>query len=582
VPRRAHPQVVPTEDWQQLTLLIDWPDQLAYELIRPVVLFGRSATQRAQETGTPERTVRRKAMRFDQEGMASLLVEPASPRAEDRRLLPPHLRQLIVDLKAEHPAFHLGEIAQICFIASGRRPSRHTIQHILATGPAPRQTWRRYPRYSDILDPAERRVAVVRLHAEGWSVTCITAYLQTSRQTIHTTLRRWIEEGVSGLADKSSAPKQPTRKADLRSMNEVRKLQENPELGEFRVHAALRQIGITLSPRTCGRILALNRSLYKLPGPTAEPHETRPMPFQASRRHQYWTVDVRYLDMHQLGGAMIYVISILENFSRAILASTVSRSQDLTAYLMVLYAAIRQHGCPESLVSDSGSIFKAKEAMRIYAALGIRKEQIDKKQPWQSYIETHFNVQRRMADWHVAHAETWAEVVASHDKFVADYNYQVHWAHRDRQDDRHSPAEVLGWVQGVQRDLAALHRIFYATRFGRKLDKLGYIRFRHWRMYGERGLARRQAAVWLYGETLVLEFSDEPLAQYSVTYEPDRRHLRDVEPRQLFETQYRSPQLSLWELGEGEWLKVLRVEAMPGRKRRIVGVQQPLPLEQSG
>jgi hypothetical protein len=79
VPRRAHPQVVPTEDWQQLTLLIDWPDQLAYELIRPVVLFGRSATQRAQETGTSERTVRRKAMRFDQEGMASLLVEPASP-----------------------------------------------------------------------------------------------------------------------------------------------------------------------------------------------------------------------------------------------------------------------------------------------------------------------------------------------------------------------------------------------------------------------------------------------------------------------------------------------------------------------
>ena len=223
------------------------------------------------------------------------------------------------------------------------------------------------------------------------------------------------------------------------------------------------------------------------------------MPFQASRRHQYWTVDVRYLDMHQLGGGMIYVISILENFSRAILASAVSRTQDLTAYLMVLYAAIRQHGSPEALVSDGGGIFKAKEAMRIYAALGIKKEQIDKKQPWQSYIETHFNVQRRMADWHFAHAETWSELVASHDQFVADYNYQVHWAHRDRQDDRHSPAEVLGWVQGVQRDPAELHRIFYATRFGRTLDKLGYVRFRHWRIYGERGLARRCAsdlALW--------------------------------------------------------------------------------------
>ncbi len=85
---------------------------------------------------------------------------------------------------------------------------------------------------------------------------------------------------------------------------------------------------------------------------------------------------------------MIYVITVLENFSRAILASAVSLNQDLKAYLMVLYAAVRQHGSPEALVSDGGGIFKAKEAMRIYAALGITKEQIDKKQPWQSYIET--------------------------------------------------------------------------------------------------------------------------------------------------------------------------------------------------
>jgi hypothetical protein len=103
---------------------------------------------------------------------------------------------------------------------------------------------------------------------------------------------------------------------------------------------------------------------------------------------------------------------------------------------------------------------------------------------------------------------------------------------------------------------------------------LGYIRFRHWRIYGERGLAGRGAAVWLYGETLLLEFADEPLAQYSVAYDPDRRGLRDVVPRQLFETQYRSPQLSLWELGEGEWLKVLRLPAPAPRVARRAGGEQ--------
>jgi len=45
--------------------------------------------------------------------------------------------------------------------------------------------------------------------------------------------------------------------------------------------AALRQLGIHLSPRTCGRILALNRALG-LPQPAAPPpHEPRPMPFAA-------------------------------------------------------------------------------------------------------------------------------------------------------------------------------------------------------------------------------------------------------------------------------------------------------------
>jgi hypothetical protein len=26
------------------------------------------------------------------------------------------------------------------------------------------------------------------------------------------------------------------------------------------------------------------------------------MPFMADHRHQYWTVDIRYIDVHQLGG----------------------------------------------------------------------------------------------------------------------------------------------------------------------------------------------------------------------------------------------------------------------------------------
>src|SRR5262249_44460107 len=152
------------------------------------------------------------------------------------------------------------------------------------------------------------------------------------------------------------------------------------ELGEFRVHAALAQRGIDLSPRTCGRILALHRELGA-PRSTAAPREAQPMPFAAARRHQYWSVDVRYIEDHALGtGKPAYAISILENFSRALLASAISPRQDLTAYLIVLRAAIETHGAPEALVSDGGGIFRATHAKTIYATLGIEKREIDRGQ----------------------------------------------------------------------------------------------------------------------------------------------------------------------------------------------------------
>lgn len=572
--RSKRQRIEPTDDWQQLQLLSRFPEQLTYELLRPVVLFGHSPAERARKTGTPERTLYRQAARFEHEGMASLFAP--TPTRQSR--LPDEMRQAIVALKAEYPPFRPNELATICEVRFGRRPSSHSIKRLLAESPPPSVSGRRFVPYHQMTDPAERRLAIIRLHSEGWNKRSIAGYLEVSRETVHVTLRRWIDEGVWGLDDKPHARKDGIRKVDLRTMLLVRDLQENPELGEFRIHAALKQVGIELSPRTCGRILTRNRRLYGLPTPPRVPHEPKAMPFKATRRHQYWTVDLRYLD-HQLDDGKIYCISILENYSRAILASAISRKQDLTAYLIVLYAAIRQHGVPEALVSDHGGVFRAKQAQRIYTALGITKLEIDRRQAWQSYIETQFNVQRRMADWHFAQATSWSELLTLHDRWVVDFNYQVHWAHRERQDGRHSPAEVLSWVSGRSCSVEELQRIFYTTRFGRKLNKLGYLRFRHWRLYGERGLAGDQVAVWLSGESLTVAFADEPLAQYAVTYQPDQRHVVQVTEQQLFETPYRSPQLPLWEGRANDWLTVIRLLPYAARRRSSPLASTQLPLQ---
>ncbi|MDP9352564.1 MAG: helix-turn-helix domain-containing protein [Chloroflexota bacterium] len=316
MPKFRRERVEPTEDWSQLQLLAQFPEQRAYELLRPVVLFGRSPAERARQTGTPQRTLYRWVDRFEREGMRSLFDDP---QPEKHKALPWKMREAILTLKAEYPSFRPNEMATICAVRLDRRPSPHTVKRGLAERSLPPVSRRRYAPYHDIPDAYDRRHAVVNLHAEGWSVKSIAGYLRTDRSTVYRTLRRWVEEGVAGLDDKSRA-RTGVRRVDMMAIATVKELQENPTLGEFRVHAALKRMGIHLSPRTCGRILALNRALYGLPRSSKERGDPKPMPFAAARRHEYWTVDIRYIDNDHLG-YQVYCISIICNRNATIIHS---------------------------------------------------------------------------------------------------------------------------------------------------------------------------------------------------------------------------------------------------------------------
>lgn len=120
---------------------------------------------------------------FERSGMASLFArekppEPPEAERESARFLPKEMRQLIVDLYAELPTMSWREIAEICYIRTGRKPSHHSVKQVIATSLSSSLKARRYQPWEMIPDPAERRLAVIRLHAEGWSITSIAQYLQ--------------------------------------------------------------------------------------------------------------------------------------------------------------------------------------------------------------------------------------------------------------------------------------------------------------------------------------------------------------------------------------------------------------------
>ncbi len=575
--RREH-----TEEWASIKQWMLWPEQELYEQIRPIILYGQTAGERAKEINAAQRTLSRKADEFERYGMQSLFPsqEPRE-QGETSRTLPREMRQLISDLHAELPTMSWREIAEVCYIRYGRKPSHNSVKHVIATGPPPSLTARRYQPWHLIPDPAERKLAVIRLHSEGWSITSIAQYMQTSRPTIYATLQRWTEEGVRGLEEKSRARKGP-RKVTLKVRNEIRKLQENPLLGEYRVHTALLREGIEVSPATCGRIMAANRQLYGIEKkPKPAPRTKQEMPFRASHRHEYWSADIRYIEEHLLPDPRpVYVITIFENFSRSVLSSAISASQTQWDYLAVLASAIRRYGAPEAIVTDGGGQFYSTVALQLYDMLGIRKERIDPGEPWMNYAETLFSIQRRLGDHAFSNARTWPEIQQAHQTWWRNYNSEHHYAHRERQDGRHSPEAVLRGVLGRTIPEDVLSRALYATHFTRQIDKYGYVKFKHWKFFGENGLAGEEVSVWVYEDTLKVEHQATTLSLYSVRLSPDQRQITEVKDARRLETHFRSPQLDHGPLSDTEWLLALRRPEPVARKKpgNIVLLARQLPL----
>ncbi len=574
-----------TDEWVQIKQWMLWPEQELYEAIRPLVLFHETAGERAKAIDVPQRTLSRKADAFERYGMQSLFPKGSQGGARESDLtLPQEIRQLIVDLHFELPSMSWREIAEVCYIRYGRWPHHKHVKRIATSGPPPSRKSRRYQPWHQIPDPAERKLAVIWLHSQGWSITSIAQYMQVSRPTIYSTLQRWMEEGVAGLSEKSRARKGP-RKVTLKVANEVRKLQENPLLGKWRMSAALSRMGIEVSPTTCGRIMEANRRLYGLEKPSRPTREKLEMPFKAVRRHQFWSADIRYIEEHLLPDPKpVYVITVFENFSRSILASTISQTQNQWDFLSVLAEAIRHYGAPEALVTDGGGQFYSTQALQFYDMLGIRKERIDAGEPWQNYAETLFSIQRRLADYAFSNARTWPEIQQAHRTWWVNYNTEKHYAHQTRQDGRHSPSEVLRGVLGRTFPEEVRARALYATQFTRQIDRHGFVKFKHWKFYGERGLSGENVSVWIYEGNLKVEYQATALSLYELSIEKKTGEISTVKNPRRLETHFRSPQLDLWQLSETEWVLALRRPAPVPRKKpgQVVVLAQQLVLPEFG
>jgi len=108
-------------------------------------------------------------------------------------------------------------------------------------------------------------------------------------------------------------------------------------------------------------------------------------------------------------------------------------------------------------------------------------------------------------------------------------------------------AQVRGGAGG--KGLKGTSLAAYSTPFVR-ITPLGhgYVRFKHWRLYGERGLAGEDVSVWVYEGNLKVEYQATALSLYELSIEKKTGDITEVKNPRRLETHFRSPQLDLSEV----------------------------------
>jgi transposase InsO family protein len=575
--------VEPTAEFAQLQLGFVDQTQWRYELIRPLVLFAdRTASQRAQETDTHPDTVRTLRRRFRQQGMVGLL--PADVEVVPRRRaspVPDTVRQEIDRLKALYDGFHYRELAGILFIKFGHPIDHKTVKAIWQASAVSTQGQLALTDYHAHADRYHARLQVIRLYYQGWAKVSIMRVLHVSRPTVHAWIRRFEAEHFAGLVDKPRGPKHP-RKVWLPLIVQVYHLQKaHPDAGEFRIWSLLAQPD--LSVRTVGRIMALNRLVYDdiphVPKRGMRRHPG-PHPYKATFRHQYWFIDGRRMD-GAVEGIHWWSLVILEGYSRTILAGMIAPAEATWVALMVLYTACLRYGAPVHLVSDSGGAYTSADFEAVCTRLQIQHETIVSTQgeSYLNWMETHFNIQRRLYDYQFSLAHTPAALEQVHQSFIQTYNTT---AHQGLLKDRRLPpipVAVLGTAKGRVYPQDELAHAFSQGLFPRTTNRHGCVTLHSYHFYVEAGLPQTQVLLWVSGEHLRAAFENVVLAEYYGRYDGRDHQVKDIHGGVFYPTRFASPQGTLIPLTPQESLVVYRPQSPRRRAPRLAPMPQLLLFE---
>jgi transposase len=529
--------------------------QKRYHSIAPCLAGISTPAEQAEVLNLGYSTITRWLREFREQGMPGLFPVTQYPREP---YTPERVIVQLIFFKCCAPKAGDRELARVVHHLTGHRLDHHTVKALCERFFFWRHTeFQQLVRYPVPSDPQALRLEVVQLSQQGWTETRTAELLRTSRKTVRKWLRRARQQAQQSdgsqplLIDLPRAPHHPRRKVYFGAIHAVLTLQKKyGYAGWFRIRGYLEQdYGIYLSPTTIKKIMALNRRLHLAPQRPAvivEVRDPREGPKKSHHPFEHTYIDLRYLDAKP-AGVQLYSCLLLEGFSRTILAGSLTPEQEVGVVLHVYFQALLRWGLWKELVSDHGGQFISHDFARVNKRLGIHHHLYEKGHPWQNLIESQFGIQARIGEYHWERCQSVEAAVEFHRDLIRDHNRLPHWAHRQRNDEKHSPLAVLGEARGAGIEPADLQRAFGQRYCQRMTDARGFVKIGRWKIYVEDGLPRTPVQLSYWDGRLRAEYQSRLLTEYQCKWSKQSARPTAISHPQYHAHPFQSRQIPLFD-----------------------------------
>lgn len=299
-----------------------------------------------------------------------------------------------------------------------------------------------------------------------------------SRNTFYKYRRRQFEGNLGYI---SSAPISHGRKKGKGVVDAVLAARERfPAYGKRRIAQYLNSQGISICANTVQSILkAHNKAL-----PKVKRKKRTWRSFEAIAPNVLWSIDICYLYTQKRHGFSLYLITILDDHSRYVVASGIFEQATIKEVVLVLKDAVTKVGVPQTLVCDNGSQFTCSEFKRVCKTIKLTIDYAPRHYPqYKGKLERFFRTTREEME----RGETIEDAITCHDDWIHWYNLErIHSSVTDVHGKAHCPLFRFTWKQSLaspvdcEVDVDAVFKVkcIPSSHNTRKVNAKGQISYR--------------------------------------------------------------------------------------------------------